>query len=89
VKQFGKIYKFELMSYLTNKVFVGTTLFLVAAIAVVMFFPAIIGAFEGGEKEAPQPDSSVNIYAGTPADDGSFGTNAEDNRPVMILSGLS
>ncbi len=39
MKQFGKILKFELKGYLRNKVFVGITIFLVVAIAVVMFLP--------------------------------------------------
>ena len=46
MKQFGKILKFELKGYMRNKVFVGITIFLVVAIAVVMFIPNIIAAFE-------------------------------------------
>ena len=46
MKQFGKILKFELKGYLKNKVFVGITIFLVVAIAIVMFIPNIIAAFE-------------------------------------------
>ncbi|MBQ2988421.1 MAG: ABC transporter permease [Clostridia bacterium] len=51
MKQFGKILKFELKGYLRNKVFVGITIFLVVAIAVVMFIPNIVSAFEsdGGD----------------------------------------
>ena len=41
MKQFKTILKFELLNYIKNKVFVGITIFLVAAIAVVMFFPLI------------------------------------------------
>ncbi len=41
MKQFGKILKFELLGYLKNKMFVGITIFLVAAIALVMFIPNI------------------------------------------------
>ena len=51
MKQFGKILKFELLGYLRNKIFVGFTVFLVAAIAVVMFIPNIISAFESDEGE--------------------------------------
>ena len=43
MNQFGTIYKFELISYLKNKIFVGVTVFLVAVIAVVMFFPSFLG----------------------------------------------
>lgn len=39
MKQFGKILKFELKYYFKNKIFVGVTIFLVLAIAAVMFFP--------------------------------------------------
>ncbi len=50
MKQFGKILRFELNGYLKNKIFVGTTIFLVLLIAVVMFFPRITESFnsEGG-----------------------------------------
>lgn len=41
MKQFTKILKFELKNYFTNKIFVGITLFLVAAISVTMFYPNI------------------------------------------------
>ena len=47
MKQFRKILNFELRNYFTNKVFMGTTLFLVIAIAVVMFLPNIAGLFRG------------------------------------------
>lgn len=49
MKQFGKILKFELRNYLQNKVFVGITLFLVIALAIVMFFPRIMEHFSGNE----------------------------------------
>ena len=55
MKQFGKILKFELKGYLRNKVFVGITLFLVIAIAVVMFIPNLIGLF------ASDGDGEVDI----------------------------
>ena len=45
MKQFKTILKFELLNYIRNKVFVGITIFLVAAIAVVMFFPLIAESF--------------------------------------------
>ena len=50
MKQFGKILKFELKGYLRNKIFVGITIFLVVAIAVVMFIPNIISAFESDDE---------------------------------------
>ena len=53
MKQFGKILKFELKGYLRNKVFVGITIFLVVAIAIVMFIPNIVEAIESDD------DSSV------------------------------
>ena len=49
MKQFGKILKFELNGYLRNKIFVGVTIFLIAAITVVMFLPNIIAAFDSGD----------------------------------------
>ena len=50
MKQFGKILKFELKGYMKNKVFVGITIFLVVAIAVVMFIPNIIAAFQSNDE---------------------------------------
>lgn len=47
MKQFGKILKFELKSYFKNKIFVGTTIFLVLALAAVMFYPHVYSLFEG------------------------------------------
>ena len=55
MKQFGKILKFELKGYLRNKVFVGITVFLMAAITVVMFIPNIITAFETEDEGSTTP----------------------------------
>ncbi len=46
MKQFGIIFSHELRGYLKNKVFVGVTLFLVIAIAIGMFLPAIFSSDE-------------------------------------------
>ena len=56
MKQFGKILKFELKGYMRNKVFVGFTIFLVVAIAIVMFIPNIIAAFESDEGDVTPTD---------------------------------
>ena len=62
MKQFGKIFNFELKYYLKNKVFVGVTVFLVLAIAVVMFFPRFAGFFKGEEgPDAVQEKSAVML----------------------------
>lgn len=59
MKQFLKIFKFEFLGYLRNKVFVGITAFFVIAISVAMFIPNIISAFssdapdEGVTEEKP------------------------------------
>ena len=58
MKQFGKILNFELKSYLKNKIFVGFTIFLIVLIAVVMFIPNIISAFES--------DDSTDVTADLP-----------------------
>ena len=65
MKQFGKILKFELKGYLRNKVFVGITIFLVVAIAVVMFIPNIIAAFDSddGGDVTPTDLPTMLIYA--------------------------
>ncbi len=55
MKQFGKILKFELRGYLTNKMFVGITLFLVIAIVIASFIPNIIASLdtEDGDEQPP------------------------------------
>ena len=64
MKQFGKILKFELKGYMRNKVFVGFTIFLVVAIAIVMFIPNIIAAFESDEGDVTPTDlPTMLVYA--------------------------
>lgn len=50
MKQFGIILKYELKNFFTSKSFVGVTLFLVAVIALVMFFPRIVEMFDSEDK---------------------------------------
>ncbi len=69
MKQFGKILKFEFGNYLTNKVFVGVTIFLVAAIAVAMFFPKILTALDSGEETESTGDLPVMLIVGDKAED--------------------
>ncbi|MBE6531006.1 MAG: ABC transporter permease [Ruminococcaceae bacterium] len=65
MKQFGKILKFELKGYLRNKIFVGFTIFLVLLIAIVMFIPNIISAFELDDvgDTAPADLPTMLVYA--------------------------
>ena len=82
MKQFLKIFKFELKSYLSNKVFVGVTLFLVVAIALVMFAPRIISSFESGEtEETPSGEKPVMLILSE--------ENAEAVAAVFAASGLA
>ncbi|MBQ8380760.1 MAG: ABC transporter permease [Clostridia bacterium] len=65
MNQFGKILKFELKGYLRNKVFVGITIFLVVSIAIVMFIPNIISAFQSDDEGDVTPSDlpTMLIYA--------------------------
>jgi ABC-2 type transport system permease protein len=64
MKQFGKILKFELQGYLKNKMFVGITLFLVAAIALVMFIPNITAAIAPGDTpDVPDEKPTMLVHA--------------------------
>lgn len=63
MKNFGKVFKFEMKSYLTNKVFFGTTILLVAAIAVAMFFPRIKESFASGKDAKPREDLPVMLVS--------------------------
>ena len=61
MKQFGKIFHFELKYYLKNKVFVGVTAFLVLLIAVVMCFPRIWSMFDNGDDAGTTEDLAVML----------------------------
>ena len=68
MRQFGKILKFELNNYLKNKTFVGVTAFLVAVIAVVMFFPRITSLFESdAPSQTPEALPVLLVKAEDPA----------------------
>ena len=60
MKQFGTIMKFELKSYMKNRIFVGITIFLVALIAAVMFFPRITAAL-GSEDDTTEQKQNKEI----------------------------
>lgn len=64
MKQFKTIFRFEMNAYLKNRIFVGVTLFLVAAIALVMFFPRIRTALESGETPGSPSERPVMLVAG-------------------------
>ena len=61
MNQFRKILKFELNGYLKNKIFIGITIFLVVAIAVVMFIPNIAALFDFEEDETDVYDRPVML----------------------------
>ena len=88
MKQFGKILKFELKGYMKNKVFVGITIFLVVAIAVVMFIPNMIAIFEAdydvngnGTGDNGVSDAGGN-HSGIGDDDGDV---IDADLPVMLI----
>ena len=61
MKQFGKIFKFELKNYAKNKAFVGVTIFLMVVIAIVMFLPRITALFESDDPSDTTADLSVML----------------------------
>ncbi len=67
MKQFGKIFKFELMGFFINKVFVGVTVFFVAAIAIVMFFPRLAEQFGDSEEKPVTGNTKLMLLAGEEA----------------------
>lgn len=75
MKQFGKILKFELKSYLQNKIFVGITLFLVVVLAVVMFFPRFLDGVETDEPTDVTEDRPVMLIVSS---DEAFATVLRD-----------
>ncbi len=69
MKQFKRILAFELKYYLKNKVFVGVTVFIVAVMAIVMFFPRIGELVESGAPETPEKRPVMLVAASDGVDD--------------------
>ncbi len=70
MKQLWTIFKFELKSYLANKIFIGVTLAVVILTAIVMFFPRVEEMVENikGEEvteEKEDDEKAVMLIAGT------------------------
>lgn len=63
MKQFLKILKFELKSYLKNKAFIGVTVLLVVAIAAATFFPSIASAIKSDDPVQPENLPKMVVYA--------------------------
>lgn len=64
MKQLKTILKFELQGYLKNKVFLGSTIFLVVAIAIAMFLPNITSFFKSEKGDAdPSALPVMLVYA--------------------------
>ena len=83
MKQFATIFSFEFKSFLKNKVFIGVTLFLVLAIAVVMFFPRISEAFSDTEHEKDVAENNEGINVG--ADSEELLSEDRSGLPVMLI----
>lgn len=64
MQRFLKILKFELKNYLTNKVFVGITLFLMVALVGVMFFPRLTDSFSQEDTVVSDGDLPRLLIAG-------------------------
>lgn len=61
MRQFKKILTFELKNYFANKVFVGVTIFLIAAIVIVTFFPQIIQSFHDNRDTTSAEDAPIML----------------------------
>ncbi len=86
MKQFGKILKFELYGYLKNKIFVGVTLFLVVAIAVVMFIPNITALFQSdNEITVPPSDNEITAPPTNDESDDEIDVPIDTDAPVMLI----
>ena len=63
MKQFGKIFKFELKNHLSNKVFAGITIFFAALIIVVMFGMRFVAEIESSDDSPDTADKSIMIIS--------------------------
>lgn len=71
MRQFGTIFKFELMNYFKNKIFVGVTIAFVVLIGLVMFFPSLKGLVEAGSSsENPEDEKSVMLLVNESPEEG-------------------
>ncbi len=61
MKQFLTIFKYELKNFFKNKVFVGTTLFFVSILALVMFFPRITEALDVEFSDTPEDEKGIML----------------------------
>lgn len=77
--QFKTVFGFEFAGYVKNKVFIGITLFLIAAVVVLMFFPRVRDAFKG-ESEPETENGAGSEYVVGDAD------SDREGLPVMLLS---
>ncbi|MGI6336655.1 MAG: ABC transporter permease [Eubacteriales bacterium] len=68
MKEFGTILRFELKHYLKNKVFIGSTVFIMLLIAVVMFFPRISALFKTSDASADVSVMLVKVDDAVQAD---------------------
>lgn len=66
MKQFNTILAFELKYYFKNKIFVGVTIFLVALIAIVMFFPRITSLFSDKRDGQAKEEQTILISSPVP-----------------------
>ena len=77
-KQFCTVLGFELRSFLTNKGYLGITIFLVVALAVLMFLPRVIGRTPG------IPTEGIHPYSASPA---VVETSAEKEGTLLLRPG--
>ena len=77
MKQFPIIFGFELKNYFKNKIYIGVTLFLVLAIAVVMFLPRILSL-----SETEPPVSSAEAASST--EEAQTGKNAQRDKMFIF-----
>lgn len=63
MKQFIKILKFELKNYLANKVFIGVTIFIMAVIIGILFFPRIADVFKSDDFSDADKSSNIMLVS--------------------------
>ena len=58
MRQFLEILRFEYLGYIKNKVFIGITVVVVAALAILLSFPRITAVFDNGGEESGAEEST-------------------------------
>ena len=63
MRQLKTVFKFELMNYYKNKIFVGVTIGMIVVLGILLFFPRIMEFFDGGDSQEGEDNTAIEDIA--------------------------